>query len=186
MNIDLKDGFQFFSLSQDTMKRQTPYGGERFSIQWTLFNNPQSEALKVDVCSGDSIIPESVKAGELCIIETEKNISFQIYPAEFIFAEKLETVVRFGTGNTRIKDFIDLDTLIKKGLHLQRLKEAVKMCFECRGRNFQLKEILIILNDKDFIKYLEEVLRKKKEYAKLNLSNMKTLLKNIKQQVEKL
>ncbi|MDE0518457.1 MAG: nucleotidyl transferase AbiEii/AbiGii toxin family protein [Bdellovibrionales bacterium] len=41
------------------------------------------------------------------------NISFQVYPPEFIFAEKLETIVRFGTGNTRVKDFIDLDTLIK-------------------------------------------------------------------------
>ena len=97
MNIDLKDGFQFFNLSRDTMKRDTPYGGDRFSIEWSLFKKNQSETLKIDVCSGDFVEPESVKANELCIIEDTSNISFQVYPPEFIFAEKLETIVRFGT-----------------------------------------------------------------------------------------
>ena len=124
MNIDLQDGFQFVSVTQDPMKRETPYGGDRFSIQWTLFDKGQSEALKIDVCSGDFIKPESVQANELCIIKPKTNISFQVYPPEFIFAEKLETIVRFGTGNTRVKDFIDLYTLIKKGLNMKKLKIA--------------------------------------------------------------
>ena len=146
----------------------------------------QSEALKIDVCSGDSIEPETVKASELCIIEDTGNIFFQVYPVEFIFAEKLETVVRFGTGNTRVKDFIDLDTLIKKGLNIQKLKKAVTMCFKCRERDFQIKEALKILNDKDFTEFLGEVLKNKKEYEKLNLPDMKFLLKNIKNQIEQL
>ena len=53
MNIDLNDGFQFFNISKDIMKRETLYGGERFSIDWSLFQKGQSEALKIDVCSGD-------------------------------------------------------------------------------------------------------------------------------------
>ena len=142
MAVDLKDGFKFFNVKKEPMKRETPYGGERFSIEWSLFTKHQSEALKIDVCSGDSIEPETVKANELCIIEDTGNISFQVYPAEFIFAEKLETIVRFGTGNTRVKDFIDLDTLIRKGLSIQKLQKAVKMCFKCRGRDFQIKELL--------------------------------------------
>ena len=186
MNIDLKDGFQFSSLSKDTMKRETPYGGERFSIEWSLFKKHQSESLKIDVCSGDSVEPESVKASELCIIEDINNISFQVYPPEFIFAEKLETIARFGTGNTRVKDFIDLDTLIKAGLNIQKLKKAVKMCFECRGKDFQTKELLRILNDKDFTNILGEVLKNKKEYKRLNLPDMKDLLKNIKDQINRI
>ena len=183
MNVDLKDGFQFSNLSGDIMKRETPYGGERFSIEWSLFTKHQSEALKIDVCSGGFIEPETVKANELCIIEDISNISFQVYPPEFIFAEKLETIVRFGTGNTRVKDFIDLDSLIRTGLSIQKLKKAVRMCFKCRGRDFDIKELLGVLNDKDFIEFLEEVLKNKKEYTRLNLPDMKELLENIKNQI---
>ena len=186
MKVDLKDGFKFFHVKKEPMKRETPYGGDRFSLNWSLFDKNQSEALKIDVCSGDLVEPETVKASELCIIEDTGNISFQVYPPEFIFAEKLETVVRFGTGNTRVKDFIDLDTLIRKGLNIQKLKKAVRMCFKCRGRDFQIEELLKILNDKNFTEFLGEVLKNKKEYERLNLPDMKVLLKNIKSRIESL
>ena len=38
MDIDLKDGFKFFHITKDIMKRETLYGGERFSIEWSLFH----------------------------------------------------------------------------------------------------------------------------------------------------
>lgn len=186
MEVNLKDGFKFSQVKKEPMKRETPYGGERFSLNWSLFDKNQSEALKIDVCSGDLIEPETVKASELCLIEDTGNISFQVYPPEFIFAEKLETVVRFGTGNTRVKDFIDLDTLIRKGLNVQKLKKAIGMCFQCRGRAFQIKELLRILNDRDFTEFLGEVLKNKKEYERLNLPDMRTILKNIKSWIERL
>ena len=106
-----------------------------------------------------------------------------MYPPEFIFAEKLETIVRFGTGNTRVKDFIDLDTLIRKGLNTQKLKRVIRMRFECRGRDLQIEELLKILNDKDFTDFLGEVLKNKKEYERLNLPDINVILKNIKNQI---
>src|SRR6185312_12245118 len=42
----------------------------------------------------------------------ESKIQVRSYPKEFIFAEKLETVVQRGIGNTRMKDFHDLYSLI--------------------------------------------------------------------------
>ena len=186
MDINLNDGFKFFHINKDIMKRDTPYGGERFSINWSLFKKGQPEALKIDVCSGDFIEPEAVKADELCIIEDTGGISFQVYPPEFIFAEKLETIVRFGTGNTRMKDFIDLNTLIKNGLNIHKLRKAVKICFKIRGRNFQTKTLLKILNDIDFVETLGKILKNKKEYSRLNLPDIKVLLKNIWHQIEHL
>ena len=186
MAIDLKDGFKFFHIKKEAMKRKTPYGGERFSIEWSLFDKGQSESLKVDVCSGDFIEPETVKADELCLVEDTGDVFFQVYPPEFIFAEKLETIIRFGTGNTRVKDFIDLNTLIKQGLNLQNLKRAVKMCFQCRGRDFQATELLKILNDKDFTELLGNFLKNKKEYERLNLPDMKDILNAIKSQIKKI
>ena len=85
MAIDLNDGFRFFQVKKESMKRETPYGGERFSIEWSLFDKNQSEALKIDVCSGDFIEPETVKASELCIIQDTKGVFFQVYPPEFLY-----------------------------------------------------------------------------------------------------
>ena len=186
MNIDLKDGFNFYSFKKNAMKRQTPYGGDRFYMNWTLFNKHQSESLKIDVCSGDSIKPKSVKANKLCIIPPIQDISIQVYPPEFIFAEKLETILRFGTGNTRLKDFIDLHTLIKKQLNTRKLKIAVMMCFKCRGKNFHAEDLLKILNDKGYTDLLSKLLKTKREYKNLNLPDMKSVLKNIKIKVEQL
>ena len=186
MNVDLKDGFKFYSLKKEVMKRQTPYGGDRFSINWTLFNKHQSESLKVDVCSGDSIKPKSVKANKLCIIPPIQDIVIQVYPPEFIFAEKLETILRFGTGNTRLKDFIDMYTLIKKQLNTRKLKTAIMMCFKCRGKHFQDEDLLKILNDKDYTDFLSKIFKTKTEYKKLNLPSMRNILKNIKFKVEQL
>lgn len=42
----------------------------------------------------------------------ESKIQVRSYPKEFIFAEKLETVVYRDIGNTRMKDFHDLYSLI--------------------------------------------------------------------------
>lgn len=42
----------------------------------------------------------------------ESKIQVRSYPKEFIFAEKLETVVYRGSGNTRMKDFHDLFSLV--------------------------------------------------------------------------
>ena len=45
----------------------------------------------------------------------ESKISLRCYPKEFIFAEKLETVVFRGASNTRMNDFHDLYSLILLG-----------------------------------------------------------------------
>jgi len=42
----------------------------------------------------------------------ESKIRVRSYPKEFIFAEKLETVIYRGNANTRMKDFHDLYTLV--------------------------------------------------------------------------
>lgn len=42
----------------------------------------------------------------------ESKIQVRSYPKEFIFAEKLETITHRGIGNTRMKDFHDLYSLI--------------------------------------------------------------------------
>jgi predicted nucleotidyltransferase component of viral defense system len=63
----------------------------------------------------------------------ESKISLRCYPKEFIFAEKLETVVFRGEGNTRMKDFHDLYSLISLGNLSKVLTEkAIQLVFNHR------------------------------------------------------
>lgn len=63
----------------------------------------------------------------------ESRISLYCYPKEFIFAEKLETIVFRGEGNTRMKDFHDLYSLISLDvLDSSLAKKAVELVFHHR------------------------------------------------------
>ena len=58
------------------------------------------------------------------------------------------------------------------------------MCFECKGKELQIKELLRVLNDKGFTSVLGETLKNKREYKRFTLPDMKKLLKNIKNQIK--
>ena len=64
---------------------------------------------------------------------TQTRLSQQNHPKEFIFAEKLETIVFRGGGNTRMKDFHDLYSLVSLDvLDSSLAKKAVELVFHHR------------------------------------------------------
>jgi predicted nucleotidyltransferase component of viral defense system len=63
----------------------------------------------------------------------ESKIFLQCYPKEFIFSEKLETLVFRGASNTRMKDFHDLYSLIHLGdLEIALTEKAIQLVFQHR------------------------------------------------------
>jgi len=63
----------------------------------------------------------------------EGNIELQCYPIEFIFAEKLETVIYRGPSNTRMKDFHDLFVILGNvELDKLNLASVLDLVFEHR------------------------------------------------------
>lgn len=157
--ISLGDGFDFDEIKSTPMERETPYGGDRFQIKWKMFGKFQSETLKLDVCAGDVVTSIKKDFSKLSILpdSDDFNLSANIYPAEFIFAEKLETLFRFGTGNTRCKDLIDLWSLIKFNMDEVKLQKAVKACFDNRSQIFSLVRLEEILRDEFFIKNMRRL-----------------------------
>lgn len=154
---DLDDGFTFLFKKMTPMKRDTPYGGERLEINWHLENKSNSEPLRIDLCAGDDVDTIKVQLEELFLDGAlQSSLSMEVYPPEFIFAEKLETLVRFGTGNTRLKDFIDLWTLTQNELDSKKLHSAIKRCFERRETELNPSYWEEVLNNKQFAKLLEE------------------------------
>ncbi len=166
-DISLEDGFEFNEIISTPMERETPYGGDRFQINWKMFGKSQSETLKLDVCAGDVVTSIKKDFSKLSILpdSDDFNLSANIYPAEFIFAEKLETLFRFGTGNTRCKDLIDLWSLTRFNMDDAKLRKAVTACFENRSQVFSLVRAEEILHDEFFVKNM-------KRLAGANFSNL--------------
>ena len=178
MEVDLDDGFSFSGISKTEMERDTPYGGDRYEIGWRLFKRPGSEILRVDVCTGDDVDPEQVSGRDVFLVDDEKEaVTVLVYPPEFVFAEKLETMVRFKTGNTRFKDFIDMWNLIQLPLSTETTREAVQRCFERRGTPLSPKKWHEILGDKEFQELMETVRGRK--HASMELPAVDQIFKEI-------
>ena len=185
IKIDLLDGFQFYEISSVPMERQTPYGGDRFEINWRLFNKNQSETLKIDVCAGDEVLSISSLLSELFIYpEVDGQLSANIYPAEFIFAEKLETIFHFGTGNTRAKDIVDIWSISNGKISKKKLKEAILICFKNRKQIFNYSRLQEIFHDEFFLKNIDRILSH--QFEKLELLPTEILLEEILDFIKKL
>ena len=176
INIHLEDGFEYFNVRSTPMERETPYGGERFEIDWNLFGRGQPESLKIDICAGDDVDFEIVKSQDLFLVP-EQDLSLKVYPAEFIFAEKFETAVRFYTGNTRLKDFIDMYTLVKKGINPKKTRNAINRCLKRRETSLLEKPWKKIFMDPEFIEIMEGY--RTRHFNHLNLPRIKEMFSEI-------
>ena len=175
---ELDDGFTFVFKKQTPMKRDTPYGGERLEISWALDGKPNSEPLRIDLCAGDDVDVLEVKL-ESTFIDSplSQSLAIHVYPPEFIFTEKLETVARFGTGNTRLKDFIDLWTLIHADLKQDKLRSAISRCYSRRGSELDLPFLARIFADRDFADELERA--RQRNYPDLPIPNVHDLFRDV-------
>jgi predicted nucleotidyltransferase component of viral defense system len=113
-SIHLEDGFEFEKMKIGKLSHpHMDYTGIEVLLLAKL-GGPQTH-IQIDLGFGD--IVEAIDY-QMDLIATSKGplfeskIQVRSYPKEFIFAEKLETVIYRGIGNTRMKDFHDLYSLI--------------------------------------------------------------------------
>jgi Domain of unknown function (DUF1814). len=59
----------------------------------------------------------------------ERDVTLTCYPKEFIFAEKLETIIYRGSFNSRMKDFHDLYSMISSNPFLGDIEETKRLQF---------------------------------------------------------
>jgi hypothetical protein len=64
--------------------------------------------LPVDITSGDTITPSAIRYGFKTLFDEEKSITLWAYNIETLPAEKVETVLRRGTLNSRLRGFYDI------------------------------------------------------------------------------
>lgn len=107
------------------------YGGVRLNLTANLERT--QIAVQVDIGYGDAITPavETHTWKELLDYPEARLLT---YPPETVIAEKLEAAVELQLGNSRMKDFFDLDWLqANRTFDYQVLSEAIQNTFDRRG-----------------------------------------------------
>ena len=108
------------------------YGGLRAAM--TAFLGNAKCNVQVDFGFGDVVVPGPEEAQLPTLIGGLPAPFLQTYPQVSAIAEKFESMVQLGIGNSRMKDFYDVwalsETFAFDGLELQ---EAVARCFDRRG-----------------------------------------------------
>ena len=134
-DVDAHDSFSFEVAKIKILDHsQLAYTGAEITLQ-ALFGATKT-VIRMDLGFGDRVDPiehpidlTATSKGPLF----ESRISLHCYPKEFIFAEKLETIVFRGGGNTRMKDFHDLYSLVSLDvLDSSLAKKAVELVFHHR------------------------------------------------------
>jgi predicted nucleotidyltransferase component of viral defense system len=178
MALNLDDGFNFRSITSEPMERDTPNGGDRFETGWMFYSKPGSQSLKIDVCAGDVVNERRVSTRDLFVMQDgDRDLALNVYPPEYIFAEKLETAARFKTGNSRFKDYVDLWSLIRLGLDSELTRLAVLACFANRNTPCSTVSIRTIITDADFVALMERV--RDRSFSRLGLPSVPIMFGDI-------
>lgn len=145
------------------------YGGYRFKLIAKLSN--LRIPFSIDISTGDLITPRAIEYNYKTTLENE-NISLYTYNYETIVAEKLETVLKRNTANSRMKDYYDLyyfATYKWNDIDITTLKTAIDTTFKNRNSQEYLEKfkaiISNILEDESLIARWNKY-RKEHEYAK--------------------
>lgn len=141
--IDAHDGITFEILNFRKIREEDLYGGYRVSIK--AFIDTLSVNLKLDITTGDPIIPREIEYSYKCLIEngTIKIMAFSKYS---IIAEKFETLIETLETDTRAKDFYDIYKLIDNKIDKEKLYKAIYNTFKRRNTLYLLEDLTDRLN----------------------------------------
>ena len=134
---DLGDGLWFGDIRVESLDAQGEYGALRFDAAFQIGRPLKKSIGKLsrihfDVGFGDKI-PAKLKPLESpSLLSSEKLMSWKVYPSEYIFSEKLQTLVARGNANSRAKDIYDLVLLFGRCADYAELKKAVQATFAMR------------------------------------------------------
>lgn len=138
IEVDLDDGLWFGLPEVESLDEQGEYGGLRISAAFqigepppTLKKKKKLSRVNIDLGFGDTV--KNVASEKLLsIVDGGTSISWSVYPIEWIISEKLQTLVRRGSANSRAKDLYDLVKLLPLCIDHEKLWSAIKATFKTR------------------------------------------------------
>lgn len=162
-DINLADGFSFEIFKVSELEHfHMDYPGLRLSIKVSFYS--MRDHIQLDIGVGDFV--ESIEFHmPLTGLNTnaffESEITLQTYPIEFIFAEKLETVISRGAINSRMKDYHDLLLIIRHYdlTNREHLNDVIQKTFTHRNTILNLPIVFFESDIKQLQVYWQKHLR---------------------------
>lgn len=169
LSINLNDGVKFALINITNIREGDEYGGNKYHIVGRFQNMRVN--LEIDISTGDKVTPRELKY-KYPLIFSDKEITISSYNIETILAEKIETVLKRGIYNSRMKDFYDIYVFINNfsnDINYDDLLSAMKNTFKKRDSLDVLedyKKILNELKDNERLNSLWNKYINKRNYAK--------------------
>jgi hypothetical protein len=166
MPVDDRLSFRFTGIMP--IRDDDEYGGFRVALNvvYGIINAP----LSVDITSGDIIIPQPVKRVFIPLFDDTEQFELWTYSTETILAEKVETILRRGEYNTRMRDFYDVYLILKtQDFDMNDFRKAFAATANHRGTTEQINpvlEILSIISGSQELRRYWEKYRREYNYAK--------------------
>ena len=183
LSINLKDDVKFDVVDITDIRGDDEYGGNKYHIVGKLQSLKVN--LEIDISTGDKVTPRELKYKYPLIFEN-RTIIISSYNIETILAEKIETVLRRGVFNSRMKDSYDIYyflTKLRKDININILKEAANNTFTKRNSFEYLndyEQIIDSITGNERIEKLWNVYSNKYKYANdIDINEILNLLKSI-------
>ncbi len=125
LSIDLHDGVKFEIVKVADIRQNDEYGGNKYYVVGKFENLKIN--LEIDISTGDKITPRKLRFEYISIFENKK-IFIYSYNIETILAEKIETILRRGQYNARMKDYYDVYFFLsnlKNEINIKTTRDAI-------------------------------------------------------------
>lgn len=145
IKIEAEDGivFDLTNIKNESIMEGTDYKGQRIKII-ALIGNARIY-LQVDIGFGDVVVPAPVKIKYPILLDFEQP-KITAYSLETVIAEKFNAMVSLALLNSRMKDFYDIHSLMrKKDYQGDILKNSIQKTF--KNRNTKIDKSPIIFSD---------------------------------------
>lgn len=166
LEIDVDDDINFEILSFRRIREEDLYGGYRVSIKANI--DTLSVNLKIDITTGDPIIPREIEYSYKCLID-DKIIKIMAFSKYSVIAEKFETLIETLEADTRAKDFYDIYKLMNDNLDSEKLYKAIYNTFKRRNTLDLLNDLsdrYNIIKDSSALREYWSNYQRKNYYAK--------------------
>ena len=104
--------FDLDSVNVEPIRAEDDYGGWRATVRAQV--GAARLTVQVDVGIGDAVTPAPQWLEYPGLLDFPSP-RLRAYPRETVIAEKLHAIVRFGTRNSRMKDYFDIRALAREG-----------------------------------------------------------------------
>ena len=155
LNIELNDGIEFVLGKIENIREISEY--ENYRLHLTANFEKIKNPLKIDITTGDVIIPSEIEYSYETIFKEKLNIL--VYSLETLIAEKYETIIKRNITTTRLRDFYDIYMIFKlknDKINVNNLKQAIWETAKNRNSTEEILESKEILEDIKNDEYLNK------------------------------